>query len=401
MQNKMKDSKPNDKQKKNFFKNVYEVFKKLPLITKVLTIISAVLVLFSFIAPALFIGEPWFGLDFTETGQIGDTIGGIMNPFISIAAVIVTFLAFYIQYQANETQKQALREQNEDFKNQIRQQEIDSQKTKFEKQFYEMLRLHKENLNDIVITQQLKQRSKRNDSIYEDTIIEKEIKGRQALSYLLFELEICLETAFNQLLNHSEIKEVVNKGYSVFFFGYESEKPDHRLSSKKMNDEANFFNKINELQDNYKIPFHTSIKELLLRENIRFQRSIELKYKLFKGYSSILAHYYRHLFHMVKFVVNQERETLTYEDKRNYLRILRSQMSNEEQVLLFFNWYSGFGKQWENLSNKFFTDYRMIHNINRSLLSNRIEMDNVFDLNYVRKEEGREIDHLFEFEDWN
>ena len=30
-------------------------------------------------------------LDLTETGQIGDTIGGIMGPFIAIAAAGLTF----------------------------------------------------------------------------------------------------------------------------------------------------------------------------------------------------------------------------------------------------------------------------------------------------------------------
>lgn len=43
-------------------------------------------------------------LDFTSTGAIGDTFGGILNPFVGLAAVIVTGLAFYMQYQANKIQ---------------------------------------------------------------------------------------------------------------------------------------------------------------------------------------------------------------------------------------------------------------------------------------------------------
>lgn len=47
-----------------------------------------------------------FGLlDFRETGQIGDTIGGIMGPFVAIAAAILTFLAFWVQFKANEQQR--------------------------------------------------------------------------------------------------------------------------------------------------------------------------------------------------------------------------------------------------------------------------------------------------------
>lgn len=44
-------------------------------------------------------------LDFRNTGQIGDTIGGIMGPFVAIAAAILTFLAFWVQFKANEQQR--------------------------------------------------------------------------------------------------------------------------------------------------------------------------------------------------------------------------------------------------------------------------------------------------------
>jgi len=68
-----------------------------------------------------------------ELGLVGDFIGGLMNPLIGISAALLTFLAFWIQYQAN----QDIREQ---FKIQ-----------QFESQFYEMLRLHKDNVNEMKI----------------------------------------------------------------------------------------------------------------------------------------------------------------------------------------------------------------------------------------------------------
>ncbi len=42
-----------------------------------------------------------YRLDFSKTGQIGDTIGGTMGPFIAIAAAILTFIAFWVQYKSN------------------------------------------------------------------------------------------------------------------------------------------------------------------------------------------------------------------------------------------------------------------------------------------------------------
>jgi len=48
----------------------------------------------------------WFSiLDFSKTGQIGDTIGGIMGPFVAIAAAGLTFIAFWVQYKANIQQR--------------------------------------------------------------------------------------------------------------------------------------------------------------------------------------------------------------------------------------------------------------------------------------------------------
>lgn len=53
---------------------------------------------------------PWLlakhpGIDFSSTGPIGDTIGGIMGPFIAIAAAGLTFIAFWVQYKANIQQR--------------------------------------------------------------------------------------------------------------------------------------------------------------------------------------------------------------------------------------------------------------------------------------------------------
>lgn len=58
------------------------------------------------IAPWLFT-QPG-SIDFTETGQIGDTIGGTMSPFVGIAGGLMTFVAFMMQVRANEIQREQL-----------------------------------------------------------------------------------------------------------------------------------------------------------------------------------------------------------------------------------------------------------------------------------------------------
>lgn len=58
--------------------------------------------------------------DFTATGQIGDTIGGITSPFIAIAGALLTFTAFWIQYKANIQQSKALKKQKKESKRNFR-----------------------------------------------------------------------------------------------------------------------------------------------------------------------------------------------------------------------------------------------------------------------------------------
>lgn len=53
--------------------------------------------------PWLLAKHAW--IDFSSTGEIGDTIGGIMGPFVAIAAAGLTFIAFWVQYKANIQQR--------------------------------------------------------------------------------------------------------------------------------------------------------------------------------------------------------------------------------------------------------------------------------------------------------
>jgi hypothetical protein len=89
---------------------------------------------------------------------------------------------------------------------------------------------------------------------------------------------------------------------------------------------------------------------------------LHIKYAPFTGHENRLGHYYRHLYSTVKYVVSKEKEGLiTYNKSREYLKVLRAQMSNDEQLMLYYNYIIGFGKDWEN--DGYLTKYRMLHNL--------------------------------------
>jgi hypothetical protein len=306
--------------------------------------------------------------DYTKIGPYGDYIGGVLNPLISVFAVFAAGFAFYAQYDAN-------RQVQDQFKIQ-----------QFESQFYEMLRLHKENVNSLYLT--ITKRKKHDET---DEIIESNVIGKVVFEHMKFEFNLIYMVALKNFYKEDP-KVRLNEAYAIFFNGV----------SETYKGKHNFFDEILELEGYIDTLDYDSFNTKL-REGLNFNRDITqmLQFSLFKGHAHQLAHYYRHLFQTVKFIVYQNENFISYEDKRNYLRILRSQLSNTEQTLLFYNWYSDFGKQWEGDNNKFFTDYRMIHNLFNELIISEFKLENIFDLKIgYRKEKDRLSDNLFEFQDW-
>lgn len=72
---------------------------------RVILWIAGALMIFGCFAPIIFTRTKLFEcLDFSNTGEIGDTIGGTMTPIVSLVAVILTYLAFLKQVEANRIQ---------------------------------------------------------------------------------------------------------------------------------------------------------------------------------------------------------------------------------------------------------------------------------------------------------
>ncbi|MDR3235124.1 MAG: putative phage abortive infection protein [Prevotellaceae bacterium] len=75
--------------------------KKITLIG-VVAIISIILIIFAISSPFIFTQEGSPNFDFTETGQIGDTIGGITAPIIGILGAFLLFLTLLEEYKFNK-----------------------------------------------------------------------------------------------------------------------------------------------------------------------------------------------------------------------------------------------------------------------------------------------------------
>ena len=228
---------------------------------------------------------------YKETGTIGDTIGGTMGPFVAIAAAILTFLAFWVQFKANE------------------QQRNDIAKERFESKFYELLHLHRENLLELESDGR---------------------KGRQVIEqfcnyvYILYSLidGFFLKYYASDIYVLNIYKKIVDKyknerylfieiSYNIFFYG---EKVTNRLKD----DELSLYNKIFEMIHDVCLFKEMSEPEILkLCNDINdapknyFSRDEEydgisdngrLYYpsSLLKGRNVVLGLYFRQLYHIVK-----------------------------------------------------------------------------------------------------
>lgn len=79
-------------------------------------------------------------ISYVNTGQIGDTFGGILGPIIGYIGVLTTFWAFYLQYETNNEQRE-----------QFKKQDLDLKIERFENKYFELIKIHRENISEIGI----------------------------------------------------------------------------------------------------------------------------------------------------------------------------------------------------------------------------------------------------------
>ena len=89
---------------KSISNNFEKVVKNLD---KYAIIIILLFIIVIGLAPYIFTRN-WTNIDFTDTGNIGSTIGGITAPFIGVLSALLVFLSFRAQINANRYQIQSI-----------------------------------------------------------------------------------------------------------------------------------------------------------------------------------------------------------------------------------------------------------------------------------------------------
>ncbi|MBB6370558.1 putative phage abortive infection protein [Chryseobacterium shigense] len=399
-----------------FYKNDVDEFKTtFTPQTIFLLILSIVLLLLGIIAPYLLTRQIILdNFNPEKTGYIGDTLGGITNPFINMAAVIITGLAFYMQYTANKLQVRIFKKQLVDTKEQFKQEQENQRNEvriqQFESQFYEMLKLHKDNVTELKYEQ--------NGITYENREVLRQIfidfiecyrevgkfsNSTKIEDYLSKNYRQKLATIINKINKEIDIIELakIDIAYSIVFFGLDEDgeaivrknfqkkyNPDYYfkllffLKLKPSKNGTHFKGWIG-LRDLPNDKLNLMIKKLYSNRTklskIKDLNQLEIlcienykAEKYYKGHQFRLDHYFRHLFQTFKFIDSKTLDASLYENSYNYGEILRAQLSTFEQFLIFVNSLSFIGMKWEYLftsekgldvANGIITKYQLIKNL--------------------------------------
>ncbi len=317
----------------------------------IIFILFLIAIAYSFSLPSRLADRDLWGLSESSTSDTADTVGGLLGPIIAIAAGILTFFAFWVQFKANEQQK------------------LDLKIERFENKYYELVRLHRANVEEMKVGKTLTSRKCFVHMFYE-------------LRYIYKITESHYETACKSEPNLYEEKvDVLELAYTIFFFGIglNSEKHYIKLLNKE---EKILFDRIKELlgkmQDKYtdfmeKNPSATYYTHGLPASRKPDDNTIDFFYYPFDGHINKLGHYYRHLFQTATFITEQN--FLEDDDRYPYFKTLRAQLSDFEQLMLYYNSLVWFGSEWKPI----FVTHRLIKNLPLQLADFYISPETLFE----------------------
>lgn len=248
--------------------------------------------------------------------QFGSFISGIVGPLFTLVGFLLLYLNIY--------------EQKKQFKIQ-----------QFESKLFELIKYHRENVAEISYIPA----SCKNET--------EKLYGRNVFIQLKKEL-LDLFSTVKTYLNDNDVgqneKDIIGITYTIFFFG---------VSERTLKT----------TEDQLK---HYQLEASLVSQLLEFLREKKKTYNnkivYFGGHQSKLGFYFRHIYRTIKFI--EGCNDISQKEKLNYSKMLRSQLTNYEQAIFFFNSLSEMGKEWRNDygQGKLIEKYEMIKNIPPYLL---------------------------------
>ena len=263
----------------------------------------------------------------TAAGQLGDFVGGYVGTFLALASVVLLTAT-------------------------LRNQRRSTQLVNFEAKYFELLRLHRDNVAEIEV---------------------QEVTGRKLFVVLIREYRAALEVVRQVAAQHAGNllqKQLAEVAYYCLFYG--TGPNSSRMLTLSL---ANY-------NPQFVFALISKFESAPVKESA--QHNKKLAYVPFEGHQSRLGHYFRHLYQAVRYV---DQQTIQI-DKYEYVKTIRAQLSNHEQALLVINSLTPLGRNWWN--EGFMLNYRMVQNIPREFFdsANELDLSSLFPAGYFEWEEA-------------
>ncbi|MCK9425195.1 MAG: putative phage abortive infection protein [Ignavibacteriaceae bacterium] len=271
---------------------------------------------FSFLGFILFIftifNGAYFNTSFQIDTELASKFGNFFGGFIGTLFAITSTLLILVT---------------------LLQQNIDNKKSQTGGNFFKMLDYHTENVKQLCI------------SHIDPDKKEDKIEGRRA--FVIFKLQLIeLCKVVNKIKKELQLglsnEEIIDIVYIAFYYGIDK---DWEKFAE---------NKLSRYQKG------KEIAKLLLDAKNSDSKNIG------RTNQTSLSSYFRNLYNAVKLIDNDK--NLTLDEKKQYIKILRAQLSNPELYVFFFNIVSRFGKKWKE--NGYIDTYELIKNIPLDYLGN-------------------------------
>lgn len=301
-------------------------------------------------------GKPSVDIDYTNSYNTISSYGQLISSILSFISIILILYTIRKQKVENDYDR---RQNKKSLKREKKKVELE----RFENQFYSLLQIHRDNYNEV------QDFIENNDTFQE--LYEAFIKfGNETTNFYIYkniELariltdEVSEEEMQTEAVKHyiERIKDIypdniiqnasihirdVLVPYTILFFGVSNTGSPNGAKSVGLKLLKDYINS-------------SVIDEIQLNLNSYLDSDV-------RGYHQVLGKYFRHLYNLVKFVDSSE--ALNSEEKMKYTKIIRSQLSDYEQIILFINSLTPLGEKWEiRGNNNFFSKYQLIKNIPR------------------------------------
>jgi hypothetical protein len=260
--------------------------------------------------------------------QMGSFLGGYLGSLFALLGVLLLYAT-------------------------LKSQRISSAQQNFETKYFELLKMHRDNVAEIDL---------------------QEASGRRVFVLLLVELRSALAIIrrvareCEQPLSDTRLMHVA---YYCTFFGV-GPNSSRMLKCSLSEFDRNFIDRVE----------HELSRDSTKRQVVREQR---LGYVPFEGHQSRLGHYYRHLFQMVRYV--DEQSPALNIPKYEFVKTIRAQLSTHEQALLLINSLTPIGRIWWEM--QFIENYRLVQNLPQNFFDRATELDlkEIFPAQYFEWEE--------------